>query len=1087
MELDPVQSGQPMPRPNAELYEVEHPFVDQLVGMGWKHTTGNPHTPSATGRRSFRDVLLEDDLRKALRRINPGPDGEPWLDDARISTAVSALKRLGAVDLLEANHAATERLWNGIEVPGLEGWIGGRDRTIHYIDWDTPRNNTFRVVDQFRVDEPGSGGRRYIQADLVLFVNGIPLVVVECKSPTIREPVAEAIEQLHRYANRRHWVDAQEGNERLFHTNQILVATSFDEARAATLSARDVDFMAWKDTSPVPTGEVAAALGKEKLSSQETLVAGMLHPEHLLDLVRHFTVFAEKGGKRVKLMARYQQFRAVHKALERLRTGKTRREDGEQDRRGGIVWHTQGSGKSLTMVFLVRKMRSMPDLRRFKIVVVTDRKDLEKQLSQTARLTGEPLSVAKSTKSLMPTLRRKGSGLIFAMIQKYRDPEEETRIGTLPVLNEDESILVLVDEAHRSHTSELHANLLKALPNCAKIGFTGTPILMGDKKRTRRIFGEFIDRYTLQQSEADGSTVPILYEGRTTEAVVEDEGGLDRLFEDLFMDRTPEELERIKTKYATTGHVLEARKLIRAKAEDMLRHYVTNILPNGLKAQVAAVSREATIRYRDAFLEARAELVENLEGLDPDVLALGEDEVESLPEETRFLVRAHPYLETLRALEFAPVISGGHNDTVDPKRLWSAKPRQDAHVERFKKPLFADDLKARDPLAFLLVRTMLLTGFDAPVEGVLYLDRPIKEHELLQAIARVNRTYDTTKKAGIVVDYYGIARHLQEALAAYNPEDVQGMLQSLTDEIPKLRDRHRRVVNLFRERGVEDLDDAPACVELLRDERLRAEFHVKLRQFLETLDLVLPRPEALPFTGDAKRLAWIQARARNLYRTDDRPLERDVGAKVRRLIDDHVLARGIDSSVPPISILDAEFDDHVMRQASPRAQASEMEHALRYHIRKRLDEDPEHYEALSRRLDRILTELEGRWQELVEALRHLKEEAAAGREEDDTGLDPETQAPFLGLLRTAFVDGDEELDPELLHRLVLLTVDVTDHIRQEIGVVDFWKRPTAQKGLSTWIVRRLDEEDLLPWEELHSLADRIVELAKVNRHKLTAP
>lgn len=1085
----------------AEFTYVEQPFIDQLVGMGWKLTTGNVDFPSATGRSSFRDVIIHDDLMRALRRINRNAQGDEWLDESRIATAVSPIERLAQPKLMEANQAATELLLKGTTVEGVPGWEQGRTQTVHYIDWDHPENNTFRVVNQFRVDEPGGQAKKCLVPDLVLFVNGIPLVVVECKGPGVQEPIEEAIDQLQRYSNQRSWVTDKEGNERLFHTNQFVIATSYDEARVGTIGAQAVHYLEWKDTSPVPMAEVAAPLGKDSLSSQEKLVAGMLRPAHLLDLVRHFTLFMQVEGWTIKVVARYQQFRAVRRAIERLLTGKTRQQDGEHDRRGGIVWHTQGSGKSLTMVFLVRTIRTTPALRRFKVVVVTDRKDLEKQLSETAALTGQTVTKARSSERLKALLAEKGPGLVFATIQKYRErdrdadadadaPEVETDAEAIPdadarefpVLNDDESIVVMVDEAHRSHASALHGNLLNALPNCARIGFTGTPILMGERKRTHEIFGDFIDRYSIKQSEEDGATVPILYEGRTTEGAVAEGRDLDEVFEDMFRERTPEELNRIKAKYATKGHVMEAPALIEAKARNMLRHYVDAVLPNGFKAQVVAVSRRATLRYRDAFLKARQELVAEVEGLDPSLLTHDADARATLPERTQFLLRVQAHLPTIKEMEFAPVISGSNNDPPEWKE-WTDGGKVEARVTRFKKPLSHADSEKRDALAILIVKSMLLTGFDAPVEQVLYLDRFMHEHELLQAIARVNRTA-TKKSAGLVVDYFGIARHLKEALAAYIAEDVEGALQSLKDEIPKLRDRHRRVVSIFTDHGIEDIEDIEVCVELLRDERVRAEFTVKLKYFLSTLDLVLPRPEALPFVKDAKTLAFIQTRARNLYRTGGRPIGKEVGEKVRALIDEHVIALGINPTIPPISIMDAEFAQHVEKQGSPRAKASEMEHALRFHIRKHYDEDPEHFDLLSERLTKILTDLKDRWDELVQALRTFVTEVEAGRQQDATGLDPETQAPFLGILRQEMV-GEADLPPDRLMTLCQITVELVEHIQQEIRLVGFWQNVHAQTVLRKWIFQYLDSKDVLPIERLPGMADRIVELAKANHGKLT--
>ncbi len=1078
-----------------EFETVEQPFIDQLVGMGWKHTTGNLDFPSASGRESFREVLLRDDLRKALRKINLDDDGKQWLDDGRIGQAVSALERLGAPKLMEANVAATALILKGTEVEGLADRDHGRAPTVHYIDWDQPENNTFRVVNQFRVDEPGGQAKKFIVPDLVLFVNGIPLVVVECKSPGIPEPMEEAIDQLRRYANQRTPGEANEGNEQLFHYNQFVVGTCFEHARAGTFTSESVHYLEWKDTSPTPMATVAKQLGVKALSSQQMLVAGMLRPAHLLDIVRHFTLFTETAeGRRIKVVGRYQQFRAVQNAVQRLLTGKTRTEDGEHDRRGGIVWHTQGSGKSFTMVFLVRKMRTNPTLRRFKVVVVTDRKTLQTQLSDTAELTGETVRVARKAAELKQRLAEKGPALVFATIQKYHGTDDDEAggaddgirdtaedLGEFPVLNEDDGILVLVDEAHRSHASALHANLLKALPNCARIGFTGTPILMGARKRTHEIFGEFIDKYTIRQSEQDGATVEILYEGRTTESALSDGRDLDEFFEDMFRERTAQELEAIKQKYATKGHVMEADALIVAKARNMLRHYVDNVLPSGFKAQVVAVSRRAAIRYYDALLTARAELVAEVEALDAHTLALDAGERLGLPERTQFLLRAHDRLELLKELEFAPVISGGNNDPGGWKE-WTDGGKIDARIARFKLPLRHLDPAKRSPLAILIVKSMLLTGFDAPLEQVLYLDRHIQRHELLQAIARVNRSAPKKTK-GIVVDYYGVARHLKEALAVYAAEDVEGALRSFEDEIPKLRDRHRRVLELFRSRGVAGIADVEACVQVLADERLRAEFQVKLREFLTTFDLVMPRPEGLPFVKDAKQIGFIQMRARNRYDRDRPLIGREVGEKVRKLIDDHVVSLGIDPAVPPISITDVDFGKHVDALRSDRAKASEMEHALRWHIRRHFDEDPERYQRLSEKLEKILGELKDRWAEAQLALRDLVAEAEAGRQRDASGLDPETEAPFLGVLKQE-VGGGGELPADQVSELAKLIVELVAHVRQEIALKDFWKNAHAQEVLRKSVFQMLDDEDILPLERLGAVADRILELAKANHAKL---
>jgi type I restriction enzyme R subunit len=1082
---------------DAEYSESEKPLLDQLVGVGWSHIEGSKSQSRVTGRESFRESLIEARLRTMLPNINPGPDGEPWLDDSRLSEAVSTLTRTETGKLVEINERMTQRLLEGVSVAGLPDWDQGRSQRITFIDFDHPERNDFLAVNQFRVDEPGGQAKKFVVPDVVLFVNGIPLVVIECKSPYVTDPMAEGINQLRRYANQRD-LGAPEGNEQLFWTNQFVVSSYGDKARVGTFTSEADHFLEWKDAAPLSRDDLAAQLGKPaaELTGQELLVAGMLTPTNLLDLIRHYTLFTEIGGRRIKIVARYQQYRAVRKALARLQTGNTRQADGEHDRRGGIVWHTQGSGKSLTMVFLVRAMRSDPRLRAFKVVVVTDRTDLEKQLAATAKLSGETVQRARRSAKLRTMLVEHGPALVFAMIHKYRDtdtgkPAEQGLAGddeveSFGVLNADESIVILVDEAHRSQTSTLHANLMAALPNAAKIGFTGTPIMREGKKRTEAIFGEFIDEYTIRQAEADGAVVPILYEGRTAKGAVAGGSDLDELFEDMFADLSEAELEKLKARYATTGSVVEAPKLIAAKAKSMLWHYVSTVMPNGFKAQVAASSRLATVRYREALRSARDDLVAQIEALPAHLRSPDRDtadDIAQLDRKTQILARAFDQLDLLKALDFVPVISGSNND--DPTwAQWTEKARQDAVIEDFKKTLDLPSEKT-SPVAFLIVRTMLLTGFDAPVEQVLYLDRSIQDAELLQAIARVNRTA-SGKSVGLLVDYYGVGAHLQKALKAYAPEDADdaiGALASIKDELPKLRDRHARVVAVFAQAGIDTFgtdEDLEACVQVLADEALRARFGALLKQFLTTMDTVMPRPEALPFVNDAKRLGIISLAAKRRYRDHglgdfDSSL---YGEKVRKLIDEHVTALDIATKIPPISITDPDFLAKVQGLTSDKAKASEMEHALRYHIRKNFDEDPARYTKLSERLDDILKNLTGQWDQLALALTELLGEEQSDNSDTAIHGDP-LVARFYGLLEAEFAT-DTRLPEEVQIDIVHLAQKIVVQVEANASIVRFWHNPHAQENLRKQLIHTLDDRDLFPFEEQAPLADKLMELAKAN-------
>ena len=1103
-----------------EFTEVELPFIQQLEHEGWDYIEGSLDFPTVTHRETFAQVVMEPMLRDQLQAINTR-NGKTWLDERRLDQAIAAITRLPANKVMEANQLATELLHTGITVEGLPDWDGGRGQTIHFIDWATPQNNTFTVVNQFKVKcPPGHDGwKGHVIPDLVLFVNGIPLVIIECKSRTVPEGIPEAVDQLRRYYDQRHQdleVEDHEGAPALFFTNQFMVATNFDDARVGTIGAAFSHFLNWKTVTPRLDEDVAETLGVTSLSSQQKLVAGMLSPANLLDIVRHYTLFMTMGGQTIKLVCRYQQYRAVTRALQRMKTGKLRSEDGEHDRRGGIIWHTQGSGKSLTMVFLVLKLRTDPELRRFKVVVITDRKDLQDQLSDTAILTGETVKVAGNTGKLKSLLGQPGPGLVFATIQKYREhdnafssysmpkkerglelnrrdaaedpgrgPKQPMPSSPLGLINSSPDILVMIDEAHRTQAGDLHANLLQAVPNAARIGFTGTPIIMGNKKQTSDIFGDYIDRYTIREAENDGATVPILYEGRTAEGAVKEGANLDDLFEDLFKERTKEELELIKKKYATKGQIFEAPRLIEEKAADILRHYVTNILPNGLKAQLVAYSRRAAIRYLEALKQAKAKLLEEAIALAPEDKNMAETDLITRPPRMKAAIKAWQYRDLLQELEFAVVFSSSNNDD-SAWAKWSDRSEIEQNIKRFKKPMCHKDADKADPLSFLIVKSMLLTGFDAPIAGVMYLDRPIREAELLQAIARVNRT-GFGKRSGIVVDYYGVANHLKEGLAAYNDEDIEGALKSLKDEIPLLRDRHLRVVDVLRRQGIDSLADTEEAVTALGDERLRAEFIVKLKEFSRTLDDVLPRPEALEFVNDAKQLAYIHALARNRYK-DSPELGKDVGNKVRKLIDDYMISLGINPKIPPVQLTDTDFDQHISRQISDRAKASEMEHAVRSHVRKHLEEDPVKYTKLSERLKEILEQLDGLWQEQVDALSDLIRKLQASELADG---EPATKLPvhYLPFLRlmTEFELGDNAApDAEEQESLEQAAVSAVQIITEELRIPDFWKPSHLpdQERLRGRLFEELFELDLFPVTKLDILLDKLLDLARANHNKL---
>jgi type I restriction enzyme, R subunit len=1072
-----------------EYAQVEEPLIRQLVGMGWEHLAGAPPgvfaptDPAASERESFAEVFLSRRLREALHSINLGPDGQPWLDEQRISQAIGALTRIGASGLLEAGQEAGALLLDGITVEGLPGWDGGRDQRVHFIDWRHWGRNDFVVVSQFRVNIPGTQGREYVVPDEVLFVNGIPLVVVECKKPGRGDAIAEAVDQLRRYAEQRKST-VREGNAKLFHTVQLTVATCGERARLGTFTADREHYVPWRDPYPLTDQTLAAALGRDErlITEQDRLAGVVLQPERLLRIVHDYVTFMPTdSGRLVKIAPRYQQYRAVERTIDRLLTGETKPE-GERDRRGGVVWHTQGSGKSLTMTFLVRRMRSIPELADIKVVLVTDRTHLQGQLAATMRLTGETVNVAKKVREAKRLLSSHGPGIVFVMIQKQQDvtargdDDLSEKAPSLGELNADESIVVLIDEAHRSHGSRLHMNLLEALPNCARIGFTGTPIIMGKRKKTTEIFGSFIDTYRLADAERDETVVQIYYEGHTVKGAVRDGRDLDEVFEDMFAEQTDEERETLQRRYATRGDVLDADELIAAKARHMLRHYVSTVLPGGFKAQLVAHSREATLRYRDALIEARDALVRQAEAL-PEHLR----EVDPREMEPRRAARIQAYrkLDLLRAMDFVPVVSAGTANDEHRFVEWTDENRQERRIEAFKQPFPESPAESDRPIGFLIVKSMLLTGFDAPIEQVLYVDRSLQQAELLQAVARVNRTAEN-KRCGYVVDYYGVANHLAEALKAYAAEDVDGVLKDLRDEVAKLDPLRRRLRALFAEHGITPSEQTiERCVLLLADGALFDRFEAELKRFLRTIDVILPDPAVRPYLADAALYAEIAMRARRRFRVDGGDFDPSLyGAKVRELIDRHLVSLGIDQMLPPVSLTADDFEEKVAALPGARAKASEMEHAARHHIEVNFGKDPHRYTQLSRRLEEILRKYAEDWEQQARELARLVADMRADRSADDDPLSPVERSLYGVLLGETAQDGvvDDEADAKLCR----IATDVYGIAAEVTHRRDFWRRPVDQQGFRDEIARRLIGHDIAI-DRAGSLADQLVDVIRHNR------
>ncbi|MEW9672405.1 type I restriction endonuclease subunit R [Ammoniphilus sp. 3BR4] len=960
---------------------VENRLIEQLKQLGYEYT----HGPSLDNEReTLREVVLQDRFAKAVKRFNP------WINDNNLRKVIRYITHIEASSLMEANERLHEDIVHFISVEQDLG-KGKKNQTVKLIDFDNIDNNEFLVVNQFKV----SGGTDNIIPDVILFVNGLPLVVIECKSAFITSPIAQAVKQLERY---------QRDCERLFYYNQILIGTCGQQARYATIGAKLRHYGEWKDPWPLRNTDIG-----ENINPQDVLVAGMLTKEHLLDLIQNFIVFEPEGGKTIKKLARYQQFRAVNKAIERIKIAESPTD------RGGVVWHTQGSGKSLTMLYLSIKLRRLKELENPTIVIVTDRKDLDNQITNTFRRCGFPNpQQAGSVGELRELLKQSVGCTIMTTVQKFQEDQEKE------ALSEAENIFVLVDESHRTQYKGLAVNMRTTLPNACYLGFTGTPIDKKDKSTTRT-FGTYIDTYTIQQAVDDGATVPILYESRLPDLNIEGKT-LDALFDRMFQLYSDDDRERIKKKYANEEAITGAPKRIEAICLDILEHFETHIKPNGFKAQIVSVNRETAVLYKKA-------------------------------------------LDRLNGPESVVIMSGNGNDSEELKKFHLSREQQKQYIERFKKPL------SEDKIAFIIVCDMLLTGFDAPIEQVMYLDKPLKEHNLLQAIARVNRTYEK-KDYGLIVDYYGVSGFLKQALGIFNAKDVQGAMLPIETELPRLQTRHRAAMRFFDKVNHRDIE---ACIKVLEPEDVRTEFDLAFKRFSSSMDMIMPNPAANPYRDDMKFLGKVRLAAKQRYRDEEMDIS-DCGEKVKQLIAEYIQTNSIEVLHDPIDILSTRFTQKVDELKSDEAKASEIEHAIRHEIRVKIDENPVYYTSLRERLEKLIQAKKDERIESVQLVLELKELINNMRgytsEAEKTGLTKEEYA-FYQLLHKELNSNDE--DSSIKDLTQILVEDVSELAQ----VVEWTEKEDVQREMRKKIKRQL-RASKCPTEKIESLPQKIIDLAKVH-------
>jgi type I restriction enzyme, R subunit len=1025
-----------------ERNHVEKPLLDQLCGLGWEVIDLDKNQkPQDSHRDTFKEVVMLPVLRQQLQIINP------WLESDQVEEVIRQLTAsFSNKNLLDNNRYVFNLLQENTSV-AENRQTGDKSPNVKFIDFENPANNKFIAVCQFKVGILGT--ENHIIPDIVLFLNGLPVVVIECKSPKVKEPIPEAIDQLLRYSEQRG--ARGEGSPPLFFYNQFVVVTYRHEAKFGTITTyTEKYFYRWADPYPLTLEDLEH--DSSSPNDQQRLVAGMLAHKNLLDIIRNFTLFSVNDkGETIKVVGRYQQFRAVKKAVERLLSGKTPRE------RSGIIWHTQGSGKSLTMMFMVRAMYRHPNLSQWKVVFVTDRTQLEQQLAETGQNVGFTVKPADSIAKLKKLLRSDSSDLVMAMIQKFQERDLDV---TFPELNKSANILIMTDEAHRSQYSLLGTNLDKALPYASRIGYTGTPI-----DKTEKVFGDYIDKYTIRQSIEDGVTLEIVYEGRTHNAEVADQKGMDKAFEDVFSEYTLSERLKILG-YASRDAYLEAESTIADKAKDMVQHYLQWIFPNGYKAQVVATSREAAVRYKRYLDEALTQEIINLERSNPHNLDIA----------------------VLKKLRTGVVISGSHNDLPHIKAFTNSS-QHETTIKSFKLPFDGEDGGVTGDTGIVIVNNMLLTGFDAPVEQVLYLDKIIQAHSLLQAIARVNRVSGVNKEKGFVVDYVGVGHHLKKAIADYDEreqKEVEETLSSTEREIAQLECDYREVMTLLEGYSLTDLSDYDAFYDIFYDEEIRFQFTLAFKKLTRSLNLVYPARVALEYLPNYNALVEINVLAGRHFR-DSRMSMKGIPAKLRALTDIYLQSRGIDEKVKPISILDDDFESQVQQRTRTKSKAAEVEHALRHHIEIEMDDDPELQASFSEALAEIFAQFENNWEQIYKELEKLRSRLREIENEPTYGLHKKKQMPFFRMFKKELF-GDVELDDDNITKVVSLTQQIFMVVESEIQRTSFWENIPARNKLKSDIQKILLSSDFVGLPNIfpnrQQIISRVMEIAEKNNDRI---
>ena len=888
--------------PDTSENKIQQNSINLLRNLGYKFISREENLKLRGGKSS--EVLFRGILTKKLGEINDYEyKGKRYKFSQ--SSILKAVDELAGVSLNEGLMVANERITNLLLLgTSLEENLEDGTRrsfSFKFIDFENLQNNDFYVTEEFEVSRVSqSDAQKHRRPDLVLFINGIPIVVIELKKSSVS--FENGIKQL----------EKEQGKDEIAHLFkyiQLTIAANGSGARYGTTGTPFKFYSVWKEQDEAKAKESLKSLinGREISTLDMTLFA-LLSKDRLLRLVRHYIVF----DKKMKKVCRYQQFFAIEETLKRVSAKK------EGARAGGLIWHTQGSGKSLTMVMLTKLLKQI--YINSKIIVVTDRIDLDGQIHETFEKTDVKAGRASSGSDLIEKLQS-GVSVITTLVHKFE------KVKNQKVVIRDGDIFVLVDESHRTQGGDLHKAMKKALPLACYIGFTGTPLLKREKNSFAKFGGE-IHRYTIDDAVKDGAVLPLLYEGRYVGQEVLDPDGLTRKFDLISRELGDEAKRDLQQKWARFERVASSEQRLELIAVDINEHIKKTLKKSGFKAMLATQRKYDAIKYHEIFEEF--------------------GEIKSA-----YVISSNEHEE----------LEGGHKEYV--AKAWQETIRGYGSEEEYLKHV-KDEFIYGDEIDLLIVVDKLLTGFDAPRASTLYIDKQLKEHNLLQAIARVNRLYDG-KDYGYIIDYRGLLGELDQALTSYaslsgfDPEDLSGAVIDVRSEIVKAKTYYTYLDDLFS--SVKFKDDLESYVAVLEDVQKRDDFKEWLSQFARAFKLALSSEKICDILSEEEIKTYKQKV--KFYNELRKAVQLryheacDFGkyeAQMQKLLDTYVNAQGVNELTKLVNIFETEFDDEVQRVEGKNAKADTIISAVSAVVKEKMDSNPAFYKSIAQQIQDIIDE-----------------------------------------------------------------------------------------------------------------------------------